>query len=52
MPKISGKLDQALARHQATKHSFKRMAPGPKAMDYGIEPAPVGGIGARRSWSR
>lgn len=33
-------LDQVLAYHEATKHSFTRMAPGPKGMDWGIEPAP------------
>jgi len=37
---MSEELEQVLAYHQATKHSFARMAPGPKAMDYGIEPAP------------
>ncbi len=37
---MSEELDQVLAYHQATKHSFTRMAPGPKGMDWGIEPAP------------
>ncbi len=37
---MSKELDQVLAYHQATKHSFTRMAPGPKTMDYGIEPRP------------
>jgi hypothetical protein len=37
---MSEELDQVLARHKATKHSFTRMAPGPKTMDVGIEPAP------------
>ena len=37
---MSKELDQVLAYHQATKHSFTRMAPGPKGMDWGIEPAP------------
>jgi|GEM_PF-2083911 len=37
---MSEELDQVLARHQATKHSFQRMTPGPKGMDWGIDPAP------------
>jgi SagB-type dehydrogenase family enzyme len=37
---LSEELDQVLAYHQATKHSFTRMAPGPKAMDWPNEPRP------------
>jgi SagB-type dehydrogenase family enzyme len=39
-PKMSQELDVVLAYHQATKHSFARMAPGPKTMDWANEPAP------------
>ena len=37
---MSQQLDQVLAYHQATKHSFTKMAPGPKSMDWANEPAP------------
>ncbi|MCR3884404.1 MAG: SagB/ThcOx family dehydrogenase [Methanothrix sp.] len=37
---MSQELDVVLAYHQATKHSFARMAPGPKMMDWANEPAP------------
>ncbi len=37
---LSKELDQVLAYHQATKHSFTRMAPGPKTMDWPNEPRP------------
>ncbi|MGC9514347.1 SagB/ThcOx family dehydrogenase [Methanocrinis sp.] len=37
---MSEELDQVFAYHQATKHSFTRMAPGPKTMDWGNEPRP------------
>ncbi len=37
---MSETLDQVLAYHQATKHSFTRMAPGPKSMDWTNEPRP------------
>jgi SagB-type dehydrogenase family enzyme len=37
---MSEELDQVFAYHQATKHSFTRMAPGPKAMDWPNEPRP------------
>jgi len=38
--KMSEELNQILAYHQATKHSFSRMAPGPKSMDWPNEPKP------------
>ena len=37
---MSQELDQVLAYHQATKHSFTRMAPGPRTMDWANEPRP------------
>ncbi len=37
---MSEELDQVFAYHQATKHSFTRMAPGPETMDWGNEPRP------------
>ncbi|MDD2639113.1 MAG: hypothetical protein PHO60_09135, partial [Methanothrix sp.] len=37
---MSEELNQILAYHQATKHSFSRMAPGPKSMDWPNEPKP------------
>jgi SagB-type dehydrogenase family enzyme len=37
---MSQELDQVLAYHQATKHSFTRMAPGPRTMDWPNEPRP------------
>lgn len=37
---MSDELEFVLAYHQATKHSFPRMAPGPKTMDWANEPRP------------
>jgi len=37
---LSQELDQVLAYHQATKHSFTKMAPGPRAMDWSNGPLP------------
>jgi len=37
---LSDELEFVLAYHQATKHSFPRMAPGPKTMDWANEPRP------------
>lgn len=37
---MSEELEFVLAYHQATKHSFTRMAPGPRTMDWANEPAP------------
>ncbi|HRW83090.1 MAG TPA: SagB/ThcOx family dehydrogenase [Methanothrix sp.] len=37
---MSQELESVLAYHQATKHSFTKMAPGPKTMDWANEPAP------------
>lgn len=38
--KMPVELDQVHAHHQATKHNFASMAPGPKGMDWWIELAP------------
>jgi len=35
---MSKDLNQVLAYHQATKHSFTKMAPKPRAMDWPNEP--------------
>lgn len=37
---MSRDLDRVIAYHQATKHNFTKMAPGPKTMDWANEPAP------------
>ena len=37
---MSQELNRVIAYHEATKHNFTKMAPGPKTMDWGNEPAP------------